>query len=313
MASEFVGSEKCGTCHAAEFKTWQDSYHAKMVRTPQEALLKDALDNWAKDSKGNAGPTKGNIDGKEINWGDTHHPAISETEGKYDGQFLFINDKANTRVARIRLDIMKCDKMITVPNCQAIHGLRLQKVPYTKYVFANAEYVIPHPNDGKVFDLEDENSYTLYNVIDAEKMEMAFQIIVDGNLDNTDADYSGRYAAATCYNSEKAFDLGGMMRNERDWVVVFHIERAEAAVKAIPGVESVNAALTAERAPSRAPQARPAAGGSGVASVTDEAAARIRRMACGSDGGRVCIGKQQRQRYRSGGASSCALSPHETT
>ena len=44
VASEFVGSEKCGTCHAAEFKTWQDSYHAKMVRTPQEALLKDALD-----------------------------------------------------------------------------------------------------------------------------------------------------------------------------------------------------------------------------------------------------------------------------
>ncbi len=35
---------------------------------------------------------------------------------------------------------------------------------------------------------------------------------------------------------------------------------AEAAVKAIPGVESVNAALTAERAPSRAPQARPATG-----------------------------------------------------
>jgi nitrous-oxide reductase len=154
------------------------------------------------------------------------------TDGQYDGKYLFINDKANSRVARIRLDIMKCDKMLTVPNVQAIHGLRLQKVPYTKYVFANAEYVIPHPNDGKVFDLQDENSYTMYNVIDAEKMEMAFQIIVDGNLDNTDADYSGRYAAATCYNSEKAFDLGGMMRNERDWVVVFHIERAEAAVKA---------------------------------------------------------------------------------
>ena len=164
--------------------------------------------------------------------GDCHHPHISMTDGQYDGKYLFINDKANSRVARIRLDIMKCDKMLTVPNVQAIHGLRLQKVPYTKYVFANAEYVIPHPNDGKVFDLEDENSYTLYNVIDAEKMEMAFQIIVDGNLDNTDADYSGRYAAATCYNSEKAFDLGGMMRNERDWVVVFHIERAEAAVKA---------------------------------------------------------------------------------
>ncbi|WP_415767715.1 TAT-dependent nitrous-oxide reductase [Pseudomonas sp. ZB1P45] len=164
--------------------------------------------------------------------GDCHHPHLSMTDGKYDGKYLFINDKANSRVARIRLDIMKCDKMLTVPNVQAVHGLRLQKVPHTKYVFANAEFVIPHPNDGSTFDLQDKNSYTLFNAIDAEKMEMAFQVIVDGNLDNTDADYTGKYAASTCYNSEKAYDLGGMMRNERDWVVVFNIERIEAAIKA---------------------------------------------------------------------------------
>lgn len=164
--------------------------------------------------------------------GDCHHPHLSMTDGKYDGKYLFINDKANSRVARIRLDIMKCDKMLTVPNVQAVHGLRLQKVPHTKYVFANAEFVIPHPNDGSTFDLQDKNSYTLFNAIDAEKMEMAFQVIVDGNLDNTDADYTGKYAASTCYNSEKAYDLGGMMRNERDWVVVFNIQRIEAAIKA---------------------------------------------------------------------------------
>lgn len=164
--------------------------------------------------------------------GDCHHPHLSTTDGKYDGKYLFINDKANTRVARIRLDIMKCDKILTVPNAQAIHGLRLQKVPYTKYVFCNAEFIIPHPNDGKNFDLKDRNAFTMFNAIDAEKMEMAFQVIVDGNLDNADMDYTGKYAAATCYNSEKATDLAGMMRNERDWVVVFNIPRIEAAIKA---------------------------------------------------------------------------------
>jgi nitrous-oxide reductase len=127
---------------------------------------------------------------------------------------------------------MKCDMILNVPNAQAIHGLRLQKVPYTKYVFCNAEFIIPHPNDGRNFDLKDRNAFTMFNAIDAEKMEMAFQVIVDGNLDNADMDYTGKYAAATCYNSEKATDLAGMMRNERDWVVVFNIPRIEAAIKA---------------------------------------------------------------------------------
>ncbi|QEA39258.1 nitrous-oxide reductase [Pistricoccus aurantiacus] len=163
--------------------------------------------------------------------GDAHHPHISMTDGRYDGKYLFINDKANTRVARIRLDIMKTDKITVIPNVQAIHGLRLQKVPHTKYVFANAEYFIPHPNDGS--NMEDtKNHYTMFNALDAESMEVAWQVIVDGNLDNTDADYTGRFVASTCYNSEKGITLADTMREERDWVTVFDVEAIEKAVEA---------------------------------------------------------------------------------
>lgn len=163
--------------------------------------------------------------------GDCHHPHISMTDGSYDGKYLFINDKANTRVARIRLDVMKTDKITTIPNVQAIHGLRLQKVPHTKYVFANAELPIPQINDGR--DLETpENYFTMFNGIDAETMNVAWQVIVDGNLDNTDADYTGRFVASTCYNSEKGMTLTETMRAERDWVVVFDVEAIETAVAA---------------------------------------------------------------------------------
>ncbi len=98
---------------------------------------------------------QGRIDGKDITWGDTHHPAISETNGEYDGQFLFINDKANPRLAVIDLRDFETKQIVVNPIFKSEHGGAFV-TGNTEYVMEAAQYAAPLDNK-KFFPLEEFN------------------------------------------------------------------------------------------------------------------------------------------------------------
>jgi nitrous-oxide reductase len=162
--------------------------------------------------------------------GDTHHVHLSYTDGTYDGRYVYVNDKANARLARVRCDIMEVDAIVDIPNSQGTHGIFPQRNK-TGLVLCNAEFRTPQPNDGTHVD--DPSKYgAMHTAIDGEDMTVKWQVLVEGNMDLCATDYQGKYSFATCYNSEGAVTLEGMMASDRDYLYVFNIAAIQKAVKA---------------------------------------------------------------------------------
>ena len=88
----------------------------------------------------------GSINGKEINWGDTHHPNFSEKNGEYVGDYLFINDKANPRIAVINLSDFETTQIVVNPVIKSDHGGSFV-TPNTEYVIETSQYAAPFDND----------------------------------------------------------------------------------------------------------------------------------------------------------------------
>lgn len=89
---------------------------------------------------------EGKIRGKYITWGDTHHPALSETNGAYDGKWVFLNDKANPRVAVISLKDFETKQIVVNPILKSEHGGTFV-TPNTEYIFESSQYAAPFDNE----------------------------------------------------------------------------------------------------------------------------------------------------------------------
>ena len=169
---------------------------------------------------------------------DTHHTHASYKDGNYDGRYAWINDKINSRIARIRLDYFVCDKITELPNVQGFHGIFPDKadpvdpaINYTTRVFCGGEFGIPLPNTGA--DVNKPEKYrSLFSCVDAETMEVRWQVLIDGNCDLVATSFDGKLAATNQYNTENGIHYEDMMSAERDACLFFNIARIEEAVKA---------------------------------------------------------------------------------
>lgn len=94
------------------------------------------------DDESKAVLNQGRINGKDILFGDTHHPALSETNGDYDGKYLFINDKNNPRIAVIDLHDFETKQIVVNPIMKSEHGGAFVS-GNTEYIIEAAQYATP--------------------------------------------------------------------------------------------------------------------------------------------------------------------------
>jgi nitrous-oxide reductase len=96
---------------------------------------------------------------------------------------------------------------------------------------AGGEFSIPLQNNGK--DADKPEAYrSLFTCVDAESMEVRWQVLIDGNCDLVATSYDGKLAATNQYNTEMGVHYEDMMSAERDACLFFNIARIEEAVKA---------------------------------------------------------------------------------
>jgi nitrous-oxide reductase len=96
---------------------------------------------------------------KLLTWGDVHHPALSETKGDYDGEFVFVNDKANARVAVISLKDFNTVQIVRGGLLRSDHGGAFV-TPDTDYVIESGQY--PVPLDGSYANLDQAKYNEVY-------------------------------------------------------------------------------------------------------------------------------------------------------
>ena len=181
---------------------------------------------------------------KGITWGDAHHPGLSETNGDFDGRWLFINDMPHARIARIDLkDFTTREIFGPIPNVSAAHACPYP-TPNTEYVFAASRFSVPLPvgTYSKTSDYKKNFKGVIAGVkVDKDgHMSLGFEILMppfDYDLSDAGKGPSFGWQFFTCYNSEEAYDSLEIKasQNEMDYMAAVNWQEAQKAADAGQG------------------------------------------------------------------------------
>jgi nitrous-oxide reductase len=147
----------------------------------------------------------------DLTWGDVHHPSLSETNGDYDGRWLFVNEM-NGRLARVDLRDFKTKQIIgPIPNVSGNHASAFV-TPNSEYSVMASRFSIPIPK-GTVAGVDkyatDYKGVITGIKIDPKSGEMSFgwQVLMppfDYDLGDAGKKASDGYVFFTSYNTEMA-------------------------------------------------------------------------------------------------------------
>ena len=176
----------------------------------------------------------------DYTWGDVHHPALSQTNGEYDGRWLFVNDNANNRIARIDLRDFKTKQILgPIPNTMGNHGSSMV-TENTEYALVATRFSVPVPQR---FVSLDEYATKYKGAVtgiridpQTGEMSVGWQILTppfNWDLGATGKGPSHGWAFWTSYNTERAtgkLEITASQR-DRDYVAVVDWRAAERAVR----------------------------------------------------------------------------------
>jgi nitrous-oxide reductase len=158
-----------------------------------------------------------------LTWGDVHHPSLSETNGEYDGRWLFVNEM-NGRVARIDLRDFKTKQILgPVPNVSGNHGSAFV-TPNSEYTMMASRFSIPIPKG--TYASVDKYATDYKGVVAGIKidpksgeMSVGWQILTppfDWDLGDAGKKASDGWMFWSSYNTERATGKLEVTASQRD-------------------------------------------------------------------------------------------------